>query len=68
MRTLQPNISQDSVEALCEPCVYFSKNLDPSFSPPFALSRHVCGLGFTPGDDNCTEMRTNNCSMRKSAG
>jgi len=67
MRTLHPNVSRDSVESLCEPCVYYSKNLDLSFSPPPA-PRYVCGLDFTPGDDNCTEMRTNNCSARKSAG
>jgi len=68
MRTLHPNISQDSVGSLCEPCVYYSKNLDPSFSPYSDTSRHACGMGFIPGDDTCTEMRTNNCSVRKSAG
>jgi len=68
MRTLHPNISQDSVESLCEPCVYYSKNLDPSCSPLFALSRYGCGLDFTPGDDICTEMRTSNCGMRKKNG
>ena len=64
MRALHPSVSQDSVESLCEPCVYYSKNLDPSFFPPPA-PRHICGLGFAPGDDICTEMRTNNCGMRK---
>jgi hypothetical protein len=65
MRTLQPDNPQDRVASLCAPCVYYSKNLDPSLFPMPATSRYACGLGFTPEDDVCTEMRTNNCGMRK---
>ncbi|MBS1125694.1 MAG: hypothetical protein H6Q98_632, partial [Nitrospirae bacterium] len=33
MKTLQPGNSQDHIDSLCVPCVYYSKNLDASFSP-----------------------------------
>ena len=65
MRTLQPENHQDRVTSLCAPCVYFSKNLDPSFLSPSENARDLCGLGYIPGDESCKEMRTNNCGMRK---
>ncbi|MDD1682507.1 MAG: hypothetical protein LUO98_01615 [Methanoregula sp.] len=64
MRTLQPN-NQEQDASLCSPCVYYSKNLDPSFTPSAETAQHACGLEFDPGDDNCIEMRTNNCGRRK---
>jgi hypothetical protein len=67
MRTLRPN-NQEQVASLCAPCVYYSKNLDPSFTPSSEIAQHACGLGFVPGDDNCIEMRTNNCGGRKKRG
>jgi hypothetical protein len=45
--------------------VYFSRNLDQSFSLTNKFARPFCGLEYTPGDDKCIEMRTNNCSARK---
>jgi hypothetical protein len=65
MKALQPGNNQDHTDSLCVPCVYYSKNLDASLFPFSESVRHVCGLDFVPGDDNCAEMRTNNCSMRK---
>lgn len=65
MRALQPNNHQVRVASLCVPCVYYSKNLDPSLVPSLENELDSCGLGFSPGDDSCAEMRTNNCRMRK---
>ncbi len=64
MKTLR---SEQQSNSLCDSCVYFSRNLDPSYSSPNAPSQHSCGLDFIPGDDKCNEMRTNNCSTRKKA-
>ncbi len=67
MKALQPNTKHPD-SSLCEPCVYFSRNLDPANLGPDAAgmkNQNDCGLGFTPGDAGCTEMRTNNCSARK---
>jgi hypothetical protein len=50
-------------EALCTPCVYFTKNLDKTEYP--LEKPDCCGLGFFPEDEGCNEMRTNNCSARK---
>ncbi len=63
MKALQPNEQQP--KALCEPCVYFSRNLDSTYSSSHGPSQHSCGLDFTPGDEKCNEMRTNNCSAGK---
>ena len=52
-------------EALCPPCVYFSRNLDTTEYPVLMEKRDQCGLGFLPGDASCREMRTDNCSVRK---
>lgn len=65
MRALQSNNHQDRVASLCAPCVYYSKNLDPSIVPSSEEVQTPCGLGFVPGDEGCMEMRTNNCHMRK---
>jgi len=50
---------------LCSPCVYFSRNLDPTVYPVLAEQKESCGLGFLPGDAGCTEMRTDSCRIRK---
>jgi hypothetical protein len=52
-------------EQYCSPCVYFSTNLDPREYPVLDQQKPTCGLGFLPGDSGCTEMRTENCSVRK---
>jgi len=65
MRTLPQDNQQKGAASLCTPCVYYSKNLDPSFSPLPGADEHVCELGFKPGDDKCNEMRTSNCGLRK---
>jgi len=57
--------SERQFPSVCGPCVYFSKNLDPSYCSSNMPSQHSCGLDFIPGDDKCNEMRTNNCGMRK---
>jgi hypothetical protein len=65
MKTLQPGKKQQTGFP-CEPCVYFSRNLDPSYAASTGgHSNYSCGLDFNPGDDKCIEMRTNNCSARK---
>lgn len=64
MRALQPNNHQDRVSSLCLPCVYYSKNLDPSLVPSSEKEQDFCGLDYTPGDEGCSEMRTSNCGMR----
>lgn len=65
MKALQPDNHQEHSASLCSPCVYYSRNLDPSFSPSPEPSQHACGLGYLPGDDKCAAMRTNNCGLRK---
>jgi len=65
MKASRPDNHQEHDASLCAPCVYYSKNLDPSFSPSSDQTHHACGLGYLPGDDNCIEMRTNNCGIRK---
>lgn len=53
--------------SFCTPCVYFSGNIDSaklqSDNSPAQPDR--CSLDFMPGDSDCAEMRTNNCSARK---
>jgi hypothetical protein len=56
---------QKSGNSLCALCVYFSGNLEPSYTSSNMPSQYSCGLDFIPGDDKCNEMRTNNCSARK---
>jgi hypothetical protein len=65
MKALQPDRQPD--RSLCEPCVYFSGNLDPSYSFVNGPLQHFCGLDFIPGDDKCVEMRTNDCSAKKNS-
>ncbi len=50
----------------CAVCVYFSRNLEKTEYPVLMEKHEGCGLGFLPGDQACTEMRTDNCSVRKS--
>jgi hypothetical protein len=64
MKVLQQQ-SRLNPEALCSPCVYFTRNLDTAEYPLLVEKKDVCGLGFIPGDTSCREMRTENCSMRK---
>ena len=66
MRTLQQHTRLDP-DTLCAPCVYFSKNLDAEAYPVLRERPERCGLGFRPGDKGCAEMRTDNCSVRKSS-
>ncbi len=49
----------------CSACVYFGRNLDTAAYPVLVEKPDCCGLGFLAGDSGCTEMRTDNCSMRK---
>ncbi len=49
----------------CASCVYFSRNLDKTEYPVLMEKPDVCGLGFLPGDNGCTDMRTDNCSVRR---
>ena len=67
MRALQPGTQQPVNSSFCEPCVYFSRNLDPVKleSDVSSVRQDACGLDFLPGDGGCSEMRTNNCSARK---
>ena len=64
IRTLQQRSRLDT-ETLCAPCVYFSRNLDPTEYPVLMERAELCGLGFRPGDSGCSDMRTDNCSARK---
>ncbi len=48
-------------EDICSGCVYASEQIDPE---EFA-SEGACGLGCTPGDELCVEMRTRDCSLRR---
>jgi hypothetical protein len=63
MRALQPKEQRPADTSLCEPCVYFSKNLDKA--EYLMEEQDLCGLGFLRGDSGCIEMRTDNCSTRK---
>lgn len=63
MRALQQ--PRSNPDGRCAPCVYFSKNLDPAEYPVLLEKTVRCGLGFIPGDVGCAEMRTDNCSARK---
>jgi len=65
MKALRPNEQHPTRTSRCEPCVYFSKNLDKAEYPELMEKQDHCGLGFLPGDSGCTEMRTDNCSARK---
>ncbi|HEY6011204.1 MAG TPA: hypothetical protein VIX18_07005 [Nitrospirota bacterium] len=65
MRVLQQP-SRIDPEVLCASCVYFSKNLDTAEYPALMQPADHCGLGFLPADAACTEMRTDNCSTRRS--
>jgi len=64
MRALQQQ-SHPNPDPRCISCVYFSNNLDQVEFPALTKNDERCGLAFLPGDDNCTEMRTDNCSARK---
>jgi hypothetical protein len=57
-----------AAEQLCASCVYFGRNLDSREYPMLLQERDRCGLGFLPGDRGCSEMRSDNCSVRRHAG
>jgi len=68
MKTLHPLTAQQTGDPHCDTCVYHSMNLDCSLyqdkgagDPP----ENGCSLDFIPGDKGCNEMRTSNCSIRK---
>ncbi len=68
MKTLQPN-KQQQEDSLCAICVYHSMNLDRSLYGGTGIGElpaDGCSLDFVPGDSRCEEMRTSNCSVRKS--
>jgi hypothetical protein len=69
MKTLQPDQRRRTKDALCDTCVYHSMNLDRTLYDGKGigdLPEESCALEFVPGDDCCDEMRTSNCSIRKS--
>ncbi len=65
MKVLNSKEPHPQRASLCEPCVYFSKNIDKNEYRVPTGKIDECGLGFIPGDRGCTEMRTDNCSTRK---
>jgi len=64
IRAMQ-NPSRLKDDTHCRQCVYFTKNLDEKEYPLLMTREDRCGLGFLPGDASCSEMRTENCSIRK---
>jgi hypothetical protein len=58
-------IEGNGMTLLCESCVYFNRNLDPSLFSTREYSQSACSLEFIPDDNKCAEMRTNNCGARK---
>ena len=69
MKALQPHKQQQTDDFVCTTCVYNSMNLDRSLYDGKGignLPEDGCSLDFVPGDEGCSEMRTSNCSMRKS--
>ena len=68
MKALHPHKRQQTDEPHCDTCVYHSMNLDRSLydeNGAGELPENGCSLDFSPKDDGCNEMRTNNCSARK---
>ena len=65
VKAFQQQVGNDP-EQHCPPCVYFSRNLDKAASSIPREAAERCGLEFLPGDANCVEMRTDNCSVRNS--
>ncbi len=65
MRAIQQQQPRPNPDVYCQSCVYFSKNLDETEYPALTEKPDACGLEFLPGDDGCTGMRTDNCSVRR---
>lgn len=66
MKALQPRQRTDA--SFCTPCVYYSMNLDHSMYNDKGignLPENGCSLDFLPKSEQCGEMRTSNCSVRK---
>lgn len=57
--------SRPDPESLCASCVYFGMNLDALEYPVPPEQEISCGLGYQPGEDGCSSMRTDNCSARR---
>jgi hypothetical protein len=69
MKALRPHTQQQTDDPHCETCVYHSMNLDRSLydgKETGDLPENGCSLDFIPRDNGCNEMRTSNCSIRKS--
>lgn len=69
MKTLHPRKQQQFDDPQCNTCVYHSLNLDRSLYEDRGTGdspEDGCSLDFIPGDKGCNEMRTSNCSIRKS--
>ncbi len=68
MKTLQPKKRQQD-DSFCDICVYHSMNLDRALYEGTGVGdfpEDGCSLDFIPGDSRCVEMKTSNCSVRKS--
>ena len=69
MNALHPHKQQQTDDSLCNTCVYHPMNLDRSLYDDKGAGdspENGCSLDFIPGDKGCNEMRTSNCSIRKS--
>ena len=69
MKALHPHNQQQTGDPHCDTCVYHSLNLDRSLYDDKEAGDNPesgCSLDFIPGDKGCNEMRTSNCSIRKS--
>jgi len=69
MKALQPDKQQQTDYSFCTTCVYHSMNLDHAQYDGKKLGDlpdDGCSLDFIPGGGDCNEMKTSNCSIRKS--
>ena len=69
MKTHQPHKQQQTDYSFCTICVYHSMNLDRALYHGKGLGDlpdDGCSLDFVPGDASCNEMKTSNCSVRRS--
>ena len=68
MKALQPNNRQRTDFYLCNACVYHSLNPDRTLYEGKGIGNlpdDGCSLDFVPGNEKCGEMRTSNCSVKK---
>jgi len=69
VKALQPHQQRQTGNSFCTTCVYHSRNLDHSLYSAKGLGDlpdDGCSLDFIPGNEGCNEMKTSNCSVRKS--